>query len=233
MRSSPLDAGRGDRTGNAAASAQGRGSRLLIAVVVVIVVWAGGIEQAHAAASTPTNPQRSELEARAALLPLAAIMVCSRVCPVAGVAAARIIRRTPKQIRPIRAPNPAAATAFSRAAGSSPGTALGNALAKGNARVAAAWRARRYNAHHIVAVDDHRAEFARMVLRLHGIGPNSAVNGAWLHVSLHSKMHTNAYYANVNAVMAKYYWDVPRPTSELVADLNRIGQLLQRGQLPL
>ena len=46
-------------------------------------------------------------------------------------------------------------------------------------------------------------------------------------------MHTNAYYANVNAVMAKYYWGVPRPTSELVADLNRIGQLLQSGQLPL
>lgn len=43
-----------------------------------------------------------------------------------------------------------------------------------------------------------------MVLRLHGIGPNSAVNGVWLHSSLHTKMHTNGYYANVNAVMAKY-----------------------------
>ena len=46
-------------------------------------------------------------------------------------------------------------------------------------------------------------------------------------------INTNAYYANVDAVMAKYYWGIPRPTSELVRDLGRIGQLLQRGQLPL
>lgn len=43
----------------------------------------------------------------------------------------------------------------------------------------------------------------------------------------------NAYYANVNALMAKYYFGAWRPTSELVGDLARIGQLLRKGQLPL
>lgn len=50
---------------------------------------------------------------------------------------------------------------------------------------------------------------------------------------MHAPIHTNAYYADVNAVMAKYCFGMPRPTSELVNDLARIGQLLQREQFPL
>lgn len=40
-------------------------------------------------------------------------------------------------------------------------------------------------------------------------------------------------YANVNAVVGKYYFNSFRPTSELVRDLQRLGELLQKGQLPL
>jgi hypothetical protein len=57
--------------------------------------------------------------------------------------------------------------------------------------------------------------------------PNSAANGVWLHRTLHAPIHTNASYANVNAVMAKHYFGAWRPTSELVNDLARIGQLLE------
>jgi hypothetical protein len=138
--------------------------RWLIAIAVAIAVIAGGwAEQAQASATTSPTAPGSQLQARAAVLPLAALMVCSRLCPAAGAAAAKVIRRAPKQIKPTRAPRPAIANAFTSAAGSSPGIALGNALA-GSARVAARWRARGYNAHHIVAVRDPRAEFARMVL---------------------------------------------------------------------
>ncbi len=77
-------------------------------------------------------------------------------------------------------------------------------------------------------------DVVREVLALRGIHPNSAANGVWLHKSVHVPIHTNAYYANVNAVMGrKYYFNRFRPTSELVDDLARIGKLLQKGQLPL
>jgi hypothetical protein len=208
--------------------------RSSIAVAAMIAaVGAGGMTQgAQAATTAPAKPASSQQQARAALLPLAAIMVCSRLCPVAGVAAARIIRRAPKQIRPVRAPNPAVASAFRVAAGPSPSSVLGNALA-GSARQAAIMRARGYTAHHIVAVNDQRGEFARMVLGLHAIGPNTAANGVWLNKVAHQALHTNAYYANVNAALAKYYFGVPRPTTELVNDLAHIGRLLQQGRFPL
>jgi hypothetical protein len=90
-----------------------------------------------------------------------------------------------------------------------------------------------FRAHHIVAPGDHRAEFARMVLQARGIGPNTAANGVWLHRSIHEPMHTNAYYANVNIVVGKYNFNALLPTSQLVGDLARIGQLLEKGQLPL
>jgi hypothetical protein len=125
--------------------------------------------------------------------------------PAAGVAAARIIQRAPKQIRPTPAPNAGLAKVFTSAAGSSPSRSLGEALA-GGFRAAARQRAKGLNAHHIVAVKDSRAEFARMVLASRGIGPNSSANGVWLHRAMHAPIHTNAYYANVNAVMAKYYF---------------------------
>jgi hypothetical protein len=94
-------------------------------------------------------------------------------------------------------------------------------------------RARGFNAHHIVGIKDSRAEFARTVLNLRGIHPNSAANGVWLPRAMHAPIHTNGYYANVNTVMAKYYFQPFRPTSELVSDLARLGQLLQKSQLPL
>ncbi len=48
-----------------------------------------------------------------------------------------------------------------------------------------------------------------------------------------SFLHTKANYANVNAVVGKYYFNSFRPTSELIRDLQRIGEVLQKGQLPL
>jgi len=50
---------------------------------------------------------------------------------------------------------------------------------------------------------------------------------------VHAPIHTNAYYANVNMVLGKYYFGAFRPTSALVHDLARIGKLLKNGQLPL
>jgi HNH/ENDO VII superfamily nuclease len=72
-----------------------------------------------------------------------------------------------------------------------------------------------------------------MVLHTRGIGPNSASNGVWLQRSVHESMHTNAYYANVNMVVGKYHFNPMLPTAQLVRDLARVGQLLQKGQLPL
>ncbi len=72
-----------------------------------------------------------------------------------------------------------------------------------------------------------------MVLASRGIAPNSAANVVWLQRSVHAPIHTNAYYANVNAVMGKYWFNSLRETSALLDDLARIGQFLQKGQLPL
>jgi hypothetical protein len=200
---------------------------------LLVAVSAGGmVERADAASVGSLQPQRAELGARAAFVPLAAIMVCSRVCPAAGLAAAKILQRAPREIRLVRAPNPAVASAVSSAAGSSSGRVLGNALVR-TADDAARLRAAGFNAHHIVAVNHPRAEFSRMVLGLRGIGPNSPANGVWLLRTAHAPIHSNAYYANVNAVMAKYYFNPTLSNARLVDDLARIGRLLQKGQLPL
>lgn len=72
-----------------------------------------------------------------------------------------------------------------------------------------------------------------MVLQMRGIRPNDAANGVWISPAAHPSSHTNAYYANVNAVVGKYYFNSFRLTSELLRDLQRIGEVLQKGQLPL
>ena len=61
------------------------------------------------------------------------------------------------------------------------------------------------------------------------------VNKHWVDYPVNNvpTQHTNAYYANVNAVVGKYHFNAFRPTSELVGDLQRLGELLQKGQLPL
>lgn len=212
-----------------------------IALLVTLVFSLGAAAcavtaTADARASSGANSQRaptSQLRARATVLPLLAVMVCTRLCPVAGLAAARIIPRASKLIKHVRAPNPALAQKFSAAAGSSASQTLGVALTRGNAAQAAALRAQGYVAHHIVAHGHPRAEFARMVLFLRGIGPNSAANGVWLKASTHYPVHTNAYFQNVNRVVARYYFSPFEPKAKLVADLQQIGRLLQAGQFPL
>lgn len=162
----------------------------MIALVLVLAVGAGGMG-ADAASAASTRPRTVQLEARAALVPLAAVMVCIRVCPAAGVAAARILRRTPKQIRHLPAPKPAYAKAFSDAAGgSSASRALRGALVKQNPLGVARSIRQGYHAHHIVAHGHPRAEFARMVLQMRGIQPNDAVNGVWLRPAVHPSSHS-------------------------------------------
>jgi hypothetical protein len=199
---------------------------------------AGGIgpaiARAHAASTGPAPAgSGSGVRARAAIVPLAAMLVCSRVCPLAGGAAVRLIYRAPRQIRAVAAPKPILAQQFSAAAGSSPGQTLGLALARGNKDLARAMRARGFAAHHIVAHGHPRAEFARMVLQIHGVGPNSAVNGVWLRTAAHGGVHSNAYFHNVNRVLGKYYFNPFEPRERMLSDLQRVGKLLQAGQFPL
>jgi hypothetical protein len=206
----------------------------MLALILALAVGDGGMVGADAASAASTRTQSTQLEARAALVPLAAVMVCIRVCPAAGAAAAKIVRRTPKQIRHLPAPKPVYAKAFSDAAGgSSASRALRRALLRQNPTVAARYMRQGYHAHHIVSHSHPRAELARMVLQMRGIRANDAANGVWLRPAVHASSHSYAYYANVNAVVGKYHFNSFRPTSELVRDLQRIGELLQKGQLPL
>lgn len=189
---------------------------------------------AHAGSSEHERGEaRPEPSARAAVAPLAGMLVCSRLCPVAGGAAARLIYRAPRQIRHVPAPEPALAQRFSTAAGSSPGNALGLALTRGNRDLARALRARGFQAHHIVAHGHPRAEFARMVLQIRGIGPNAAVNGVWLRAGAHGGIHSNAYFHNVNRLVGKYHFNPFLPRAQLVEDLRRIGTFLQSREFPL
>lgn len=72
-----------------------------------------------------------------------------------------------------------------------------------------------------------------MVLQIHGIGPNSAVNGVWLRAGTHIGIHSNAYFHNVNRIIGKYYFNPFLPKAQLVDDLGRIGRFLQARQFPL
>lgn len=62
---------------------------------------------------------------------------------------------------------------------------------------------RNFHNHHIVARSDTRAQGARNVLNSVNpiIGINSATNMVMIRASLHSRLHTNAYYDAVNALL--------------------------------
>jgi len=53
-------------------------------------------------------------------------------------------------------------------------------------------------AHHIVAANSKKGEFARSILKKFGIGIDDAVNGVFLDKGVHSKLHTDEYYKNIN-----------------------------------
>ncbi len=56
-------------------------------------------------------------------------------------------------------------------------------------------------AHHIVAGNSKKAEYARSVLEKFSVGINDAVNGLFYDASKHAKMHTDEYYQKVNGIL--------------------------------
>ena len=60
--------------------------------------------------------------------------------------------------------------------------------------------------HHVVAVGDGRASFARWIIWKCGLDPNNWMdNGVWIPRKSHQKMHTTAYYEAINDMLKKYH----------------------------
>jgi len=94
-----------------------------------------------------------------------------------------------------------------------------------------------YDAHHIVAGGDRRAEVARDILKGFKIGINDATNGVFLPAdkatlvingeTIHASLHTKDYFEAVEKALQK------ATTREQAVDiLRRIGQALQSGNFP-
>ena len=88
------------------------------------------------------------------------------------------------------------------------------------------------SAHHIVAQNDPRAATARAILIAAGVGMNDADNGVYLPANssvvntgsaIHSKVHTNKYYRNVNNRLLN------PGAGGVVGELQRIGNELANG----
>lgn len=82
------------------------------------------------------------------------------------------------------------------------------------------------DAHHIVAGSDPRVAQARAILRREGIGINDADNGAWLPRQFHWRVHTDEYYALVNARLVQAR---PGTVRNL---LKSLGDSIETGQFP-
>ncbi len=83
------------------------------------------------------------------------------------------------------------------------------------------------HAHHLAASGDKRAERARQVLAQAGIGINDAINGLFLSARQHARMHTNAYYREVNNRLA----GLTNPNAVANA-LRQIGRDILAGRFP-
>ncbi|MFB6632057.1 RHS repeat-associated core domain-containing protein [Streptomyces sp. NPDC056362] len=94
-----------------------------------------------------------------------------------------------------------------------------------------------HSPHHIVAGNSPKAAPARAQLDTFGIGVNDAENGVWLPrsssspnpngLSVHSKVHTNDYYAYVNNLMSG-----ARNGSEALDVIDHVRRQLQGGHWP-
>ncbi|WP_405763648.1 AHH domain-containing protein [Streptomyces sp. NBC_00045] len=94
-----------------------------------------------------------------------------------------------------------------------------------------------HSPHHIVAGNSPKAAPARAQLDRFGIGVNDAENGVWLPrsssspnpngLSVHSKVHTNDYYAYVNNLMSG-----ARNRSEALDVIDHVRRQLQGGHWP-
>ncbi len=100
--------------------------------------------------------------------------------------------------------------------------------------------------HHLAAGWDKRAREALTILLQFGIGPHSAVNGAYIPCSVqrtphpdmpnayaHSKTHTDIYHLNV-IYMLREAATIPGATKEDIEEvLQDIAQSLQAGTFPI
>jgi RHS repeat-associated protein len=94
-----------------------------------------------------------------------------------------------------------------------------------------------YQAHHIVAGGDPRADRARMILARFGIGINDAWNGVYLPgssvtpnptgMAVHIRVHTGAYYDAVEQSLA-----LANSRATAIGILQGIGLALQGGAFP-
>jgi A nuclease family of the HNH/ENDO VII superfamily with conserved AHH len=88
--------------------------------------------------------------------------------------------------------------------------------------------------HHIVALNDRRADRARAILKKFGIGIDEGVNGVFLPAStkspnpkgalVHSTLHTNAYYDRVEFALTK-----AKTKADAIRTLKRIRETLLDG----
>lgn len=88
-----------------------------------------------------------------------------------------------------------------------------------------------WEAHHIVAVNDHRAEAARAILRLPevNIDINSVANGIAMRCDQHRRIHTRDYYIRINAELNAVQ---PKNTVTIAAKLADIRAGIWAGTFP-
>jgi hypothetical protein len=151
---------------------------------------------------------------------------------IQGLIDAATAKRLIEQNRILKEAQDARRELFEVAQGRASSRALGVSLeASGVLRPAG------YAAHHIAAGADPRAAIARGVLQQFGIGINDAVNGVFLPANratqviagetIHSKLHTEAYYEAVDKALQK-----ANTREEAIGILRDIGQALQSGDYP-
>ena len=91
-----------------------------------------------------------------------------------------------------------------------------------------------YQAHHIVAKKDKRAQDARDILDRYGVSLNDPVNGAWLPANsnspkannavVHSTLHTDNYYDYVETELSG-----AQSREDVIRVLERVGDELEQG----
>lgn len=88
-------------------------------------------------------------------------------------------------------------------------------------------KARGQATHHIVAGGAAAAAPARAVLERFGIGVDDAVNGLFLETGRHQRIHTGAYYAEVNSRLSG-----ATSRSDVIEILGQIGGEIAEGVFP-
>jgi len=82
-------------------------------------------------------------------------------------------------------------------------------------------------AHHIVAASAPDALPARTILQKYGIGLDEAVNGTFLPIDQHVRLHTRSYYAAVNDALSN-----AKSKEDVVRIIDSIRRRLKAGGFP-